>query len=564
MRTTSSHRPYLSIVGLASAALAACTGHHVASIDGPTDTTSPVDSASACSVDADPGSGSPITHATYDFTNIHTLGTFGDTWDMAWADDGNLYSTYDDGAGFSNTRSNFGIAKLTGNATLTGDVYDVTGLTGTPLNSMVGQYGPMCGYPWWKTGGLTSVNGVLYLFASPDASEASTARQTGGAVSLVKSTDHGATWSTPPRQFAGDTSSNLNFDDGTVNQWTVALGPSGTTAVGFKSATVCGALHASHYAILGGQGTQITQTLSGLAANTHYRLMMRGWADAGSTIRVEATDPAGSFDVHADTGRTTAAYMDTMYLDFTTGTAGNVTIDVANLAGTTTGKVYAGFFQLLPSTFPGQNFGAPSFVKYGKDGAASVDGADQYVYAVSNNGYFSNGDYLILGRVPKMAISNLNDSDWQFYRGCVGADGSDDANWTSSITDASVTKLVAGPGTVGMVDITYIEPLKRYIMLDWGWLPHGTAKYFRQGTTVLDTYEAPHPWGPWTKIASVQSLDPKAFYDPHIINKFTTVDPSDPKKVHLLVATAGEWDRHIAPTQPYYKLTLVPLTISTD
>jgi hypothetical protein len=503
-------------------------------------------------------------HATYDFTSIHTLAHYGDTWDMAWGSDGNLYSTYDDGAGFTTTKSNFGIAKITGNATLTGNVYDVSGLVGAQQNTMVSQYGPMCGYPWWKTGGLTAVDGVLYLFASPDGTEQATGRQTGGAVSLVKSTDFGATWSTPPRQYAADATSNFNFQDGTLNQWTVALAPGGTTAIGGKSATVCGALHAGNYAILGGQGTHITKTLSGLAPNTHYRLMTWTWADSGSTVRVELTDPSASFDIHGDTTRTTAGFMDTLNLDFTTDGAGSVTIDVSNFAGSATGKVYAGLFRLLPSTFPGASFGAPSFVKYGKDGAASVDGADQYVYAVSNNGYFANGDYAILGRVRRDAIANLHDSDWQFYRGCIGGDATDDASWTSSITDPSVTKILDAPGNIGMVDVTYIEPLHRYVLLNWGWKQRNSGKFFRQGTTFLDTYEAPYPWGPWTKIGSVQSVDPEAFYDPHIITKFTKADPANPNVVHALVATAGEWDTHIAPTQPYYKLTLVPLTLSTN
>jgi hypothetical protein len=293
--------------------------------------------------------------------------------------------------------------------------------------------------------------------------------------------------------------------------------------------------------------------------------MVRAWADSGSTVRVDAKADDGSFDVHADTMRTSAGFMDSMSLDFTTGAGTpSVTVDVSNLAGSTTGKVYAGYFRILPSTFPGASFGAPSFVKYGKDGAATVDDADKYVYAVSNNGYFANGDYAILGRVLRTAIGNLHDSDWQFYKGCIGGDGTDDANWTGSITDASVTKILDVPGHVGMVDVTYIEPLHRYILLNWGWKERNSGKFDRNGTTDLDTYEAPYPWGPWTKVATVQSTDPEAFYDPHVITKFIKVDSADPMKVHLLVSTAGEWDSHIAPGQPYYRFTMVPMTISTD
>ena len=65
--------------------------------------------------------------------------------------------------------------------------------------------------------------------------------------------------------------------------------------------------------------------------------------------------------------------------------------------------------------FPGMRFGAPYFVWYGKNGAASVHNADRYVYAVANNGHFEDGDDYILGRVLKSKLPNLNAADWQFY-----------------------------------------------------------------------------------------------------------------------------------------------------
>ena len=50
--------------------------------------------------------------------------------------------------------------------------------------------------------------------------------------------------------------------------------------------------------------------------------------------------------------------------------------------------------------WPGRRFGAPGFVHYGRDGGAVAwDQADQYVYAVSNNGFWNGGDDLILARV---------------------------------------------------------------------------------------------------------------------------------------------------------------------
>jgi hypothetical protein len=48
----------------------------------------------------------------------------------------------------------------------------------------------------------------------------------------------------------------------------------------------------------------------------------------------------------------------------------------------------------------GPRFGAPFFVHYGKDGGnVGRDGARDFVYAVSTNGFWNDGDTLILGRV---------------------------------------------------------------------------------------------------------------------------------------------------------------------
>ncbi len=63
--------------------------------------------------------------------------------------------------------------------------------------------------------------------------------------------------------------------------------------------------------------------------------------------------------------------------------------------------------------FPGSYFAAPYFIDYG-GGRPSTDGADQYVYAVSNNGFWDNGDRLVLGRVRRDRIGLLKGDDWDF------------------------------------------------------------------------------------------------------------------------------------------------------
>ena len=94
--------------------------------------------------------------------------------------------------------------------------------------------------------------------------------------------------------------------------------------------------------------------------------------------------------------------------------------------------------------FPGNRFATPYFVEYGRDGRASVDNADRYVYALSNDGFWDNGNNLILGRVARSKIGNLRATDWQYYN---GGDGMDDSAWMSDMARANL--VLDAPGQVG-------------------------------------------------------------------------------------------------------------------
>lgn len=371
--------------------------------------------------------------STYKFTN-----SSGDTFDFAWADDGNLYTTHCDGSGFGTVPGNFGIDKLTGSAGSWPN-YSFNQITGQIVNPMHDANYPQWDYnapgqgdAWWKTIGLTCVNNVLYLFVSPNGTESNTMRQTAGNVTLIKSTDHGVTWS-------------------------------------------------------------------------------------------DRADPSNGM-------------------------------------------------------FPGMYFGAPAFVKFGQNGAASVDGADQYVYAVSTNGFMSNGDYMTIGRVLKSNIGDLDAADWQFYNGPIGGDITSANNWISDVTSSTITKILESPGNLGQCDVTYIEPLDRYVMLTWGWLYddgsfndtessdwYYPAPHFnREFTTFIQVYESASPTGGWTQVGStIYSNDPLAYYNPHIINKFTEVDGVNPNIVHTVVGVAGEWQSncYIGNETSSYNLNLIPLTL---
>ncbi|MEX2234409.1 MAG: DUF4185 domain-containing protein [Cyclobacteriaceae bacterium] len=197
--------------------------------------------------------------------------------------------------------------------------------------------------------------------------------------------------------------------------------------------------------------------------------------------------------------------------------------------------------------FPGLRFGAPYFVWYGKDGEASVDNADKYVYAVSNNGHFEDGDNYIIGRVPRSRLVDLNARDWQFF---AGGDGMQDKNW---ISDMNKSKPVLQDSmNCSMTGMTYIKGMKRYVMVVWHYTTYDLRKDPR---TINEYYEAPKPWGPWTKFKTVDTEN-LGWYVPIIGQKFQTV------------VNANTVQCFLYPTGYYinpclYKLNYIPVTLST-
>lgn len=198
--------------------------------------------------------------------------------------------------------------------------------------------------------------------------------------------------------------------------------------------------------------------------------------------------------------------------------------------------------------FPGKRFGAPYFVWFGKDGEASVDNADKYVYAVSNNGHFESGDNYIIGRVLKSKLADLNPADWTFYK---SGDGMNDASWVSSMDEAG--HILTNTGNSSMTGMTYIPGLNRYIMVVW----HYTTYNLRTDPrTINEFFEAPKPWGPWTKF---KTLDTKelGWYVPIVGQRFQ--EKMDDKTVKAILYPTGNYQK-----KELYKLNYIPVTISTE
>jgi hypothetical protein len=180
--------------------------------------------------------------------------------------------------------------------------------------------------------------------------------------------------------------------------------------------------------------------------------------------------------------------------------------------------------------FPDGRFATPYFIHYGQDGHThDVDGSDRYVYAISNNGFWCNGDNYILGRVAKDKISDLDPGDWQFF---AGGDGETDQRWTPDCHQAAL--IIDNPRKCGETGATYIPALGRYILVAW-YYPGDPTNETEESRFIF--YEAPKPWGPWTQVHEYVS-NPEGWYCPRLLSKWQSDGSGE---VRAVIATGGDY-----------------------
>ena len=298
----------------------------------------------------------------------------GDTWYATWADDGDLYVTSDDTTGFSGNCTSKGLGSFVYVALsrLHGD--DPTHFTGETVNCLEAYSVPPDPKhdTSWKTTGITSIDGTLYLVVEQDTYEdaANLGKETARNATIVKSTDHGKTWS-------------------------------------------------------GSEADSVAHPM-----------------------------------------------------------------------------------------FPGTRFGTPSFIQYGRDGAGGVDGGEDYVYAISNEGSWDNSNSIVLGRVRRSDLPRLRGEDWEFY-----ANG----RWTHELGESQ--PILREPNHLASSSGMYVPALHKYMLASW-YYPNCTG-YAVPACDVHRTrwvwYEAAKPWGPWTKFWESEWF-PQGYYNPILVNKFLSPD----------------------------------------
>jgi hypothetical protein len=199
--------------------------------------------------------------------------------------------------------------------------------------------------------------------------------------------------------------------------------------------------------------------------------------------------------------------------------------------------------------FAGPRFGSPMFVKYGQNGKADVHGADKYVYALANNGFWENGDDMILARILKSKIAALDAQDWQFF---TGGNGMTNASWSQDMRQ--VKPVLVNPGKCSMAGAQYIAPLKRYLMIQWYYTTGSGHKAPKDTTWIF--YESSAPWGPWREIGT-ERFRTEGYYNPCIVSKFISADGRN-----LLIFTNGNFFTAAKQgTECTYRLTKMPCTL---
>lgn len=152
------------------------------------------------------------------------------------------------------------------------------------------------------------------------------------------------------------------------------------------------------------------------------------------------------------------------------------------------------------------------------------DGAATYVYGVfPREGYAYGSSTMGIGRaaVAKLIahVANPRASDWQYF---IGGDGTQSSNWVSGISNA--VAIMSDPHHLGLGQPVYlpnangvrgtglyIMPVSYYVSNYPSAQPldNDTAK------TVTAFWQAPHPWGPWSKFQSIMN-NPEGIYFPVI------------------------------------------------
>jgi hypothetical protein len=222
--------------------------------------------------------------------------------------------------------------------------------------------------------------------------------------------------------------------------------------------------------------------------------------------------------------------------------------------------------------FDGQKFSAPFFIQYGPGNSHTADHADKFLYAVSNDGYAYDGNYVLLGRVPLDKVQRRG--AWRFYHARTGRSGHRERHWSKALRGA--THVLTVKHGISQPAIQYYPALRLYLLLTFHFKYSPRFPY--DGTTAYSSftfYKARHPWGPWRRFfvgptqrslwcgthCSRSSTDRFGLFDPALVQKFAFDRPLRQQTI----LTTGDWKNKRPPwaNVPLTRLRAIPLTLIT-
>jgi alpha-L-fucosidase len=206
--------------------------------------------------------------------------------------------------------------------------------------------------------------------------------------------------------------------------------------------------------------------------------------------------------------------------------------------------------------WPGKRFGSPSFIHYGQNGGDTTrDNAREFVYAISNNGFWNGGDDFILGRVRRSDLPRLRTADWTYFS---GGDGLAAGAWTADIVRAK--PILSRAARLGVTAPVFIPSLGRYLLVSWYVTPT-LKKWFEPQRVVYDFYEAAHPWGPWNFVSAFDDrflTQGQHMYGPNLCAKYQEPHGAE-VTVQLFTSGCPFQDNRIG----LYKNWRIPLMLTT-
>ena len=205
-----------------------------------------------------------------------------------------------------------------------------------------------------------------------------------------------------------------------------------------------------------------------------------------------------------------------------------------------------------PTDFFTGRLASPHFIQFGQDYAGA---RDEYIYASfpaadDGSSYWENGDYLLLGRVPKLEL--LRRSAWRFYAG-LGSGG--EPTWNDD--EKQAVPIFRYPLMTGENHISYNPGIGRYLMGNYGFLdpegkprPYHTKEAWPESClrSQLTLFESPEPWGPWSLFYQDDNWGTYGDYQPSFPTKWMSADGR-----RLLMVSSGSFDD--------YNLTLQKVTL---